>query len=184
MSGAIVDSAALAATDALVLLDGAQGLGAIPIDVHELGCDFYAASGQKWLCGPNGVVYLYVRSERASELDLHHDARRLGVGLPAPHDVEWALAALDVLEEPGLPAVQERAIGLAAELAAALGERVLPRGRSTLVTWTSADPEGDVERLREQGFVLRFLPGAGTVRASVGGWSSEAELERLVELVA
>ena len=54
--------------DALVLLDGAQGLGAVPTRVGELGCDFYAASAQKWLCGPNGLGYLYVREELAGRL--------------------------------------------------------------------------------------------------------------------
>ena len=51
-----------------MLLDGAQGLGAVPVDVRELGCDFYAASGQKWLCGPIGSGYLYVRADRIEEL--------------------------------------------------------------------------------------------------------------------
>ena len=46
-----------------VLLDGAQGLGAVPVDVRALGCDFYAASGQKWLCGPVGQR-LPVRARR------------------------------------------------------------------------------------------------------------------------
>ena len=52
ITGEVVDCEALAATGAPVLLDGAQGLGAVPVDVASLGCDFYAASGQKWLCGP------------------------------------------------------------------------------------------------------------------------------------
>ena len=136
VNGAVVDTGALAASDALVLLDGAQGLGAVPTRVSELGCDFYAASGQKWLCGPNGVGYLYVRGElaatlpaawpnygvledstRALELDLHPDARRFAMGFPAAHQVEWALAALDVLEESGLDAIQERATELADRLA-------------------------------------------------------------------
>jgi L-cysteine/cystine lyase len=203
MTGAVVDAPALAATNALVLLDGAQGLGAIPTDVDALGCDFYAASAQKWLCGPNGLGYLYVRPELAAELpapwpgygvlaatdrpfdlELHPDARRLGVGFPAPHHVDWALAALDVLEEAGLDAIQEHAIGLADRLAARLGERVRPRGRATLVTWDVADSEAEVDRLAEQGFALRHLPGASAVRASVGGWSSEDEIERLAELAA
>ena len=51
-----VDAAALRETGASVLLDGAQGLGAIPVDVGVLGCDYYAASGQKWLCGPLGMT--------------------------------------------------------------------------------------------------------------------------------
>jgi L-cysteine/cystine lyase len=200
-TGAIVDAAGLAATDALVLLDGAQGLGAVPIDVEALGCDFYAASGQKWLCGPNGIGYLYARAEhaarlipawpgygvlkdatRALELDLRADARRLSVGFPAPHQVEWALAALDVLATAGWAAVHERSAELAATLADRLGARVKPRGRSTLVTWEVDDPETEVERLRAAGFVVRDLPGQGTVRASVGAWTDEAALDRLVQL--
>jgi L-cysteine/cystine lyase len=201
MTGAIVDAAGLAATPAVVLLDGAQGLGAVPVDVQALGCDFYAASGQKWLCGPNGLGYLYARADlagelpspwpnygnladstRALELELHPDARRLSVGFPAPHHVEWALAALDVLERPGLAAVQDRAAELAADFAAALGSRARPRGRSTLVSWEVEDPEGEVERLAAAGFAVRELPATGTVRASVGAWSSEAELARLAGL--
>ena len=200
-TGAVVDAAALAATPAPVLLDGAQGLGAVPVDVGALGCEFYAASGQKWLCGPNGLGYLYARAElaaglpapwpsyatvtdpgRALELDLHPDARRLSVGFPALHHLEWALAALDVLERPGLAALQQRAVELADGLAAGLGSRVRPRGRSTLVSWTVEDSEAEVERLRAEGFAVRELPGTGTVRASVGAWSSEAELARLAEL--
>jgi L-cysteine/cystine lyase len=201
ITGAVVDAPALAASDALVLLDGAQGLGAVPVDVRELGCDFYAASGQKWLCGPNGVGYLYARAELARDLpapwpgyavmaepersldaQLHPDARRLSVGYPAPHHVDWALAALDVLEESGLDKVHQRAAELAAGLADRLGDRVRPRGRTTLVSWEVGDAEAEVWRLREEGFVLRDLPGTGTVRASVGAWSTEAELDRLVDV--
>ena len=73
--------------------------------------------------GPNGLGYLYVRGElaaelpspwpsygvlvdsaKAFELELHPDARRFSTGFPAPHQIEWALAALDVLEEAGVEA--------------------------------------------------------------------------------
>jgi hypothetical protein len=39
-----------------------------------------------------------------------------------------------------------------------------------------------VARLLDAGFVLRDLPGTGTVRASVGAWSTEAELDRLADV--
>lgn len=205
VTGRRLDSAALSATGVEILLDGAQGLGAVPVDVRALGCHYYAASGQKWLCGPNGIGYLYVRADRVARLAapwpgyhaleepgnaldsrLHADARRLGTGFPAHHQVEWALAALDVLEEPGIGAVHERGAELAALLAALLAERgvrVAPRARGTLVSFEAADPPALVERLAAVGFVLRSLPGTPYARASVGAWSSEDELERLADAV-
>jgi L-cysteine/cystine lyase len=204
ITGRVADVPALVANDALVLLDGAQGLGAIPVDVGALGCHFYAASGQKWLCGPNGLGYLYVRAELTSQLSapwpgyptvadnsdpfepqLHGDARRFDIGFPAAEHAAWALASLDVLEGAGIAQVQQRAIELAAGLAAKLQARgiaVAARGPSTLVSFETGDPAATVERLRGEGIVTRNLPGTPYVRASVGGWSSEQELERLVEL--
>jgi selenocysteine lyase/cysteine desulfurase len=206
-TGRVVDAAELAATGVQVLLDGAQGLGAVPVDVRELGCDFYAASGQKWLCGPNGLGYLFVRGERIAELpppwpgfgaladparpldfDLHDEARRFDtLGFPAPHQAAWALAALDVLEGYGIGRAHARALGLASHLAAALadrGLRVAPRGHSTLVSWEVDDPKEAVGRLRERDVIVRDLPGSPYVRASVGAWNGEEELDRLAELAA
>src|SRR2546423_7170757 len=68
VTGRAIDMVALAATGVSVLLDGAQALGAIPVDVHALGCDFYAASGQKWLCGPEASGCLYVRAASVEQL--------------------------------------------------------------------------------------------------------------------
>ena len=204
VTGGVVDASGLAASGASVLLDGAQGLGAVPVDVEALGCDFYAASGQKWLCGPDGSGGLFVRAERmealapswpgytaladpgaALELRYRHDAARYDVGvLPGPAGA-WSLASLDLFEEAGWSWVHERAASLAEGLAAGLAERgleVAPRGRSTLVSWRSADPEAEVRRLAEEGVVVRQLPGRGLVRASVGAWSEEEELERLAVL--
>jgi cysteine desulfurase/selenocysteine lyase len=45
-----------------VLVDGAQAAPRIPVDVRELGCDFYAVSGHK-LYGPSGIGALYARAE-------------------------------------------------------------------------------------------------------------------------
>ena len=207
VTGRVVDTAALRAAGAPVLLDGAQGLGAVPVDVRSLGCDFYAASGQKWLCGPNGVGYLYARRELVRDLPapwpgylvlvdperpltaaLHDDARRLSTGFPAPQDTAFAHGALDVLEEAGIERVHGRAATLADTLADGLrerGVRVAPRGASTLVSFEVPDPPGFVERLAaEERIIVRFLPGTPYVRASAGAWCSEEELDRLVELAA
>ena len=207
-SGDVVDCGALSAAGAPVLLDGAQGLGAVPVNVRLLGCDFYAASGQKWLCGPNGTGYLYVRAERAPELlaalarvrharELRRPARTRSftrtsrrfdtLGFPAEHQLAWALAALDVLEEPGLERVHEHACAQAEALAERLigsGRVVAPRGHSTLVSWGAEDPEGLVAALGERGFVLRNLPGTPYVRASVGAWNNQDDIDGLLSALA
>ncbi len=64
--------AALAhARGALVMLDGAQSAGQYPIDLHAMGCDFYAITGYKWLLGPYGCGLLYVRKDLIPGLHAH-----------------------------------------------------------------------------------------------------------------
>jgi selenocysteine lyase/cysteine desulfurase len=205
-TGRVIDTAPLAASDALVVLDGAQGLGAVPVDVKALGCDFYAASGQKWLCGPGGMGYLYANRELVPDLPapwsgyhalefaerallpaLQPDARRLTTGFPVPHHVEWSHAALDVFEEAGFDAVHEAAMAGAERLAELLRERgveIAPRGRCTLVSFKVPDPEAFTQEAATQGIVIRFLPGRPWARASVGAWNTEDELLRLADLAA
>ena len=43
-----------------LVVDGAQGVGAIEVDPAALGVDVYPRPGQKWLCGPNGVGFLWL----------------------------------------------------------------------------------------------------------------------------
>jgi selenocysteine lyase/cysteine desulfurase len=206
VSGRVADVAALKATGIPVLLDAAQALGAIPVDVHALGCDFYAGSGQKWMCGPEGSGCLFVHQDRLDELlvpwpgygsvadaenalefEPAEGAKRLDHGFPAGLRSAWALASLEVLGEAGWEWIHERAASLAERLAERLRElglEVGPRGRSTLVSWKVEDPQAEVERLAEQRYVVRSIPGAGLVRASVGAWSSEEELDGLARLAA
>ena len=206
VSGRVVDTTALAATGVPVLLDAAQGIGAVPVDVRALGCAFYAGSGQKWLCGPEGSGCLYVRRDVLDEVSVPwpgygsladakqaldsppaEHANRFDHGFPPGMRSAWALASLGVLEAAGLEWVHERAATLAAGLADRLAERGLevgPRGRSTLVAWKAEDVDAQVTRLAEAGFVVRSIPSHGLIRASVGAWSSEEELAALAEHAA
>jgi L-cysteine/cystine lyase len=206
VGGELADVAALHATGVPLLLDAAQAVGAIPLDMHALGCDFYAGSGQKWLSGPEGSGCLYVKRERLDELVIPwpgyssvaastpplefepaEHAKRLDHGFPPGIRSAWALASLAVLEEAGLDWVHDRAATLAASLADKLAERgleVRERGRSTLVSWKVDDPAAEVERLASSQIVVRSIPAFSLVRASVGAWSSEEELERLAALAA
>jgi L-cysteine/cystine lyase len=202
ISGALAPPA-LAETDVPVLLDGAQGAGAVDVDVDALGCDFYAAAGQKWLCGPVGTGLLYVAPAMRERLHpaalgyanlaepdrglaatpftdaRAHDASSISVEASA-----MALAAHDTLDEFGWDDVYERGCGLAARLAGELrarGKHVEPRGHTTLVAWHVDTPMAARERLAEAGVIVRNLPRRALLRASVGAWNDEDDLERLMD---
>jgi isopenicillin-N epimerase len=50
------------------VLDGAQSVGHIPVDVHDLGCDAYVGCFHKWIMAPAGNGFLYVRKDRAKDI--------------------------------------------------------------------------------------------------------------------
>lgn len=206
MTGSVAP-AELAEADVPVLLDGAQGVGAIPTDVHALGCAAYAGPGQKWLCGPDGTGMLYTTPELRERLavtrrgyanladpsagldaGLHDDARRLDTLSLNAETAACALAAFGVLERFGWAALHERARLLAARFAeqlAANGRDVVGgMARSTLLSFSSPDPPAARERLAAHGVLLRDIPGHPWLRASVGAWNDEGDLERLLGALA
>lgn len=52
----------------LSLVDGAQSLGVLSLDLHAMSCDFYTASGHKWLAGPRECGVLYVRKNALEDV--------------------------------------------------------------------------------------------------------------------
>jgi selenocysteine lyase/cysteine desulfurase len=202
MSGRLAP-AELAEVEVPVVLDGAQGIGAIPTDVRTLRCAAYAGAGQKWLCGPDGTGMLYVSPQLRERLTvdrrgyanladpgaglearLHEDARRFDTLSLSAEAVACALGAFEVLREAGWAAVHERARLLAGDLAERLaraGREVVPRDGTTLVSFTSPDPLAEREHLGERGVVLRDIPGSPWLRASVGAWNDERDLARLLD---
>ena len=178
-----------------VLVDGAQSVGAIPVDVGEL--DFYTVSGQKWLCGPDPTGGLYVREpgelavgiptyfaqtsiERDGTFAPKETAARFDSGWLSPPYLAGLEAALD-----GAPEWRfERAAQMAERCRQALGERyevIGEPGGGTLVSFVPpGEPVADAARLYERGVIVRDLPGTGWLRASCGWWTSDGDLERLV----
>jgi L-cysteine/cystine lyase len=201
-----VAPAELAQVDVPVLLDGAQGAGAVPVDVAALNCAAYAASGQKWLCGADGTGMLYVSprwrdrirpispsyvcfADTTLGLDSPYkeDARRYDTPSLSREAAAQSAGALGVLERHGLEDVISHARAQAAALARRLeesGRTVAPRGDTTLVAWEDQDPEATRDRLREAGVIVRNLPGRPLLRASVGAWNSDDDLERLLTALA
>jgi L-cysteine/cystine lyase len=198
--------AEVAAGGVPVLLDGAQSMGAIDFDVRELGCTFYAGSGQKWMCGPVGTGMLWVAPEwrerllalgpiymnlvdAGAGLDAvpHGDARRHDTFTLSAEAAAFAVAAHDTVAahggwEAAATEAAARAEAFADELRSR-GREVQPRGRTTLVSWREDDAPAFVQRAAAHRIVIRDLPGRGLVRASIGAWSSEDDLEQLLALV-
>jgi L-cysteine/cystine lyase len=201
--GDLAPSFASLSPDVPVLLDGAQGAGAVPVDLAALGCAFYAAAGQKWLCGPTGTGMLYVApawQERLAPVgptylsfvepygpidawELHPGARRHDTPALGPELTAPAVAATDLLAAYGWDALHARARELASALAATLrasGRTVAPRDETTLVAFEVDDPPATLERLSAAGVAVRDLPGTPWLRASVGPWNDESDLDRLL----
>jgi L-cysteine/cystine lyase len=192
--------AELAELQVPVILDGAQGSGAVPVDVQALGCAAYAAAGQKWLCGADGTGMLYVDPEfgervrtiaptygsfedasRGLDSTLRAGGRRFDCAI-SRESMAFSLAALQTLVAHDLDASMARAADLADRFAARLaeaGHTVAPRGRSTLVAFEYPEPAEARQRLAEAGIAVRDLPGFPYLRASVGAWNDESDLERL-----
>ncbi|MBI2236937.1 MAG: aminotransferase class V-fold PLP-dependent enzyme [Actinobacteria bacterium] len=111
------------------VVDDFHGAGIIPVDLHDLGCDFYTTGVLKWLCGGPGLAFLYARrgllpvlepsvtgwfataepfSFDTQHLDFHPTARRLEHGTPPAPVAFIAQGGLDVISEVGPTAIRER----------------------------------------------------------------------------
>ena len=200
--GGEVAPAALSELDVPVILDGAQGAGAIHVDPAALGCVAYAAAGQKWLCGADGTGLLwidpafaekvalvtpgYVSFEDASagfEGAFKETAARFDAPVLPREGVATSVAAMRVLEQAGWQELAAHAVAQARRLADRLresGRSVMPRGATTLVSWEDPFAEATVGRLADAGVVVRNLPRRSLVRASVGAWNDDSDLERLL----
>ena len=200
LTGAVLPVGELAGRGVPLLVDGAQAAGAIPVDVAELGCDFYTVSAQKWLLGPDATGCLYVKPERVEELRLampsylswQHpeyepkpDAARFDPGWIPAASLAGLRAALAFAAEVGAERFA-RARAVAERCRELLTERVkvvTEPEQATLVTFRADESEALVARLAEADVVVRDLPGTGWVRASCGWWTSDEDLERLVRLL-
>ena len=112
------------AVGALTLVDAAQSIGHMPLDVQELGCDFLAFSGHK-MCGPTGIGVLYGRAELLDSMPPWHGGGEMIVSVTLekstfkkpPHRFEAGTpniagaiglaAAIDYIESIGRPAIFE-----------------------------------------------------------------------------
>lgn len=178
-----------------VLVDGAQGAGAIPTDAREV--DFYTVSGQKWLCGTDSTGALAVRDpealrvarpsyfaqasyEPSGAFEPRPGAARFDANWLAAGSLAGLLAAIRLRPDWAFDRARE-ATARCRELLE--GRFELEPGEATLVSLRVPAEESAalVARLHERGVLVRDLPGRGLVRVSCGWWTSDGDLERLAE---
>jgi selenocysteine lyase/cysteine desulfurase len=176
---------------AAVLVDGSQAAGAIPVQLEELGVDYYALPGSTWLLGPEGLGALAVAgrgSPPASPQEL--DPAPFEFHLPAVVGLARSCGWLSMYV--GLEWIHRRAAELTRQAADRLGgidgvELLTPLDRTATILsfrirgWSAADA---LEELGARAFVLASaLPSLDAIRVGIGFFNTAAEIDRLAETV-
>ena len=198
---------------ALVLVDAAQSAGHILLNMREMGCDFYAIPGHKWVLGPDGVGALYIKRDLIPQVEPMKSG-----GASASYNLDgnftpnsdqirkfeltttsgplWAglVAAIEFLQGIGQQAIEARTLSLAEEmrrqLAAIDGVSLLsPNGgplASGLVTFAveGMTPQEIGDALWERGrIVSRTVSHPHGLRVSLDFFNTESELQQVADIV-
>src|SRR5829696_2364200 len=196
----------------MVIVDGAQSAGQVPVDLHAMGVDAYAMAGQKWLCGPEGTGLLYVRRDRFADIAptyvRYGQFEPSGYFIPAEGAKRYemgefyslAVAAQEAAlrwmrDEVGFNWVYDRIATLGAEFRRRLmsinGITVITPNEpmAGLVNFTVAglSPQEVTAQLYERGYTIRYVqtaPCTVSARASIGWWNTEEEVAGLAAAIS
>jgi len=192
---------------ALVLVDAYQAVGAVPVDVRALGCDFLAAGALKYLLGSAGLAFLYCRRELVEgilptatgwfadgdifEMDIRDyspapTARRFEAGTPPVPSIYAGVAGIELMKEIGIAETARHVHDLNDLLIAGideLGGRVVtprdPARRGPLVAVAATDERALVEALAGEGIVTSSRDG--NLRLSAHCYNTREDVEAVLE---
>jgi kynureninase len=194
---------------ALLIVDGYQAVGTIPVDVRVLGVDVYIGGCLKWLCGGPGAAFLWVDPDLENRLRprltgwmahqqpfafqptlvRRHDAWRFLHGTPAIPALYAARPALEIIGRIGVPSIREKSIRQTTrlvELAEARGFRYnTPRDPDRRGGTVAVEVEHGYEisrGLKAIDILCDYRPGAG-IRLSPHFYTHDNELEAAIEAI-
>lgn len=195
-----------------VLVDAAQSVGSLPLNLTELGADFYAFTGHKWWCGPEGIGGLYIRPDalesisptfvgwRGIVLDAtgkpigwKPDAQRFEVATSAYPLYAGLRAAIATHQQWGTPQERYEQICQTSEyLWQRLSQIEFVRCLRTsppqagLVSFVLTNGQSHlqlVQVLEQRGFMLRTISDPNCIRACVHYFTQQEEVDQLVEAI-
>lgn len=164
----------------LYMIDACQVVGQMPVDILEIGCDILSTTGRKWLRGPRGIGFLYVRKSlletmepviidhfsaewiAPNKYELRDDARRFETWENA-YALRLGLgAAIDYANDVGIDRIQQRSWALAQRLRDGIsqipGAKVLDLGEKhcAIVSFSldSLDPREVVQLAQQRSIVI------------------------------
>jgi L-cysteine/cystine lyase len=191
---------------AIVVVDGAQSVGAIPVDVAALGVDAYAFPAQKWLLGPEGLGALWIPAATRARVDLtfcayeagtdhkpdgrltlYPGARRYEISTAPLLLAHGWLAGLEWLAGIGWTEIHARTRGNQRAAWAALADLdgvdiLTPDGPQAGLVVFSPDgvtPEDAFWSVMATGVCVRWLAAPPALRASLGFFTSESDIDAL-----
>jgi selenocysteine lyase/cysteine desulfurase len=190
---------------AMSLIDGAQAVGQIRVNVHDLGCDAYVASPHKWLMAPKGTGLLYIRRGLQEKFwttlaSYQWENREQGAfrfmqyGTGSTALIDGLMAALGVAERHGMERVERWDLALTKRLRDGLGKikgAVLsspsdPRLASAITTFrVEGVPARDLQNaLWEKRIRVRAQGDDKGVRLSAHIYVAPADIDQVLEVVA
>ncbi len=213
-NGERLDVAAIArmakAKGALVLVDGFQAIGTMPIDMRDIDCDFYVGGTLKYLLGTAGIAFLYARAATTAGLQptatgwfaqenthaMDHtahrpapDARRFEAGTPPVPNIYAAAAGLNIVAKVGLHNIAQRISRLTARIAEQahwLGIPMAtpddPARRGAMVALRSHDAQAMVTALHAADIVTSSRDG--NLRLSPHFYNEESDIDKAFEVIS
>lgn len=191
--------------NAFLCSDIIQGLGAVPVDVQEMGIDFFATASYKWLMGPLGVGFFFIRKEHLEEMEppylgwfslrdyenfnrpglneveLSDTARKFETGGKSFALIGGLKKSLDIFSEIGVETIEKRVLDLSQYVIDNCDAAQTPsdrKKRAGIVNIKHPKPEKVVEALRSQNILVSARMNG--IRVSTHFWNTEEDIDDLM----